>query len=77
MIEKVDEFRVKLMRSLKLGGIDENESLTFLKRNYGVRPSDIILVASIIVGLLLLILDGCGILASIVCFVLPCLQCLD
>jgi hypothetical protein len=35
MKAEVDKVRVRLMRVLKLERIDENESLTFLKRNYG------------------------------------------
>lgn len=64
------------MKILKLEKIDQHDSLTFLYKNYGINPSEVITIIVIFITLLVLILDGFNIIASILCFLLPMVRCL-
>lgn len=64
------------MKLLKLERIDHHDSLTFLYKNYGVQPSEVITILVIFIALLILILDGFNIISSILCFLLPMVRCL-
>lgn len=67
----------KLLALLHIQDIDNNESLSFLHRNYNTRPSDLIAGCLITLLLLLLLLDGCNLLASLFCFLLPLTRCIQ
>ena len=76
LTKKYKELSQKYIKALQLEKIDHQESLTFLHRNYGVNPSEIISAVTLFFVLVVLLLDGFNIVASVLCFLLPLFQCL-
>jgi hypothetical protein len=75
--EKFDAFRQKLLTVLRLQDIDDNESLSFLQRNYNIRASEIVMGVLVLLMAVLLLVDGCNLLASVLCFLLPLSRCME
>jgi hypothetical protein len=74
---KNNELLNNISNKIGLSQLDEHESLTFLTRNYNVKPSHIIIIFLLIILFIIIITDGTGFIASIACFLLPALQCLE
>lgn len=76
LTRKFKELSAKYVKAIQLDKLDRHDSLTFLHRNYKVHPSELITLMSVFVVLVVLLLDGCNLIASVVCFLLPLVQCL-
>ena len=48
----------------------------FLYKNYKIHPSELITAIVALIALIVMVLDGCNIIASFVCFILPLAGCL-
>lgn len=75
-LDKLKQIPNKLMKILNLEKIDQHDSLTFLYKNYRVHPSELITAVLALIVVVVMALDGCNIIASFVCFVLPLANCL-
>jgi hypothetical protein len=75
-VKQFKQLSSRYMRAVRLEKIDQHESLTFLHRNYNVYPSEIITLLTFLFILAVLVLDGFNIVAAVVGFLLPLLQCL-
>jgi hypothetical protein len=74
--DKLKLISIKLMKILSLEKIDQHDSLTFLYKNYRIHPSELITAVLALIVVVVMALDGCNIIASLLCFVLPLAHCL-
>ena len=75
-LKKFRQISTRFIKSIKLDKIDSHESLTFLHRNFNVHPSEVITMAVFFILFIILMLDGFNFIASVVCFLLPLVDCL-
>lgn len=77
MSSKFKQLSARFLKLLRLEKIDQHESLTFLYKNYNIRPSEVITTIAILLLAIVLVLDGFNLIASVVCFLFPLFRCLE